>query len=70
MSETPPCAWCGDPSVTDVITVPGRKNRQTAPVCENHAKDFENRGIKTVRVEADEKLRRQQRRNNWKVVRK
>lgn len=47
------CGWCIDPAVTHVITVAGRKNRKTAPVCEAHAEDFERRGMMTLRIEQE-----------------
>lgn len=66
MSDSPVrCGWCQEPSVTEVITRPGRKNRMTAPVCEHHAKDFETRGIQTMRSELDEKLERERQRKSW-----
>lgn len=60
------CGWCPEPAVTEVITVPGRKNRKTTPVCEAHAQDFEKRGVLTVRVELDQKLERSRKRSQWK----
>lgn len=63
--QMPPCAWCGEPSVTEVVTVSGRKNRRTSPVCESHAKDFEERGHKTTRVEADDRMERERKRAAW-----
>ena len=59
------CGWCGDPAVTEVVTRPGRSKKQTAPVCEAHAKDFEARGIKTTRVEFEEKRERDRKRSAW-----
>lgn len=52
---TATCAWCGDPAVTDVITQTGKKHRKTAPVCEDHAQDFESRGMTTVRQEQEKR---------------
>lgn len=63
MRET--CAWCGEPAVTDVIVVPGRVKRKTAPVCEAHATEFEERGQMTVRVEVDQKMRRARKKSEW-----
>ena len=61
------CAWCENEAVTEVIRVPGRKNRKTSPVCEHHAEDFERRGVMTVRQEVEQKLqadiKRSQKRN-------
>lgn len=59
------CAWCSEPAVTRVITVPGRKNRKTSPVCDSHAVDFERRGVTTTRMEADGKMDRERKRINW-----
>lgn len=76
MSDTPKnvaperCGWCDQPASTEVITAPGRKKRKTAPVCEEHAADFERRGIPTVRSELDERLERERKRGQWRVVRK
>ena len=64
-SAAPRCGWCGEPAVTEVITRPGRSKKQTAPVCEAHARDFEERGIKTTRLELDEKLERERKRSAW-----
>ena len=61
-----PCAWCGGPSVTEVVTRPGRKRRKTAPVCEKHAADFERRGIATVRSEVEAKLAAELKRSQWR----
>jgi hypothetical protein len=47
------CGWCADPAVTEVIFVKGTKNRRTAPVCEDHAQDFEQRGLLTLRLEQE-----------------
>lgn len=65
MSETEPCAWCGKPSVTSVITRPGRKLRRTAPVCEKHAKKFEDDGVMTTRLEVDKKMEAERKRGTW-----
>lgn len=60
MSEAVPrCAWCGKEAVTNVVTRRGRKLRKTAPVCEEHAQDFEQREIATTRSEVDSKLEAQ-----------
>lgn len=64
-----PCAWCGEPAVTRVIVVPGRKNRKTTPVCEAHAADFEARGVATTRSKQAEKQERERKRSQWKVRR-
>lgn len=64
-----PCAWCGEPAVTLVVVVSGRKNRKTKPVCEAHATGFESRGVKTTRVELAEKQERDRKRSQWKVRR-
>lgn len=49
------CGWCDEPAVTNVVTVKGKKNRKTAPVCEEHAERFERAGQMTDRLEALEK---------------
>jgi hypothetical protein len=69
VDETPlqSCGWCQEPAVTEVIVRPGRSKRKTTPVCETHAKDFEQRGIKTTRVELDEKLERDRKRGTWRA---
>jgi hypothetical protein len=59
------CAWCGEPAVTRVITRPGRQHRQTAPVCEEHAAGFESRGAMTIRLEIDNRMRRELERSQW-----
>lgn len=64
MSDTT-CGWCNEPAVTEVIVVPGRKKRKTAPVCEAHAQEFEERGVLTTRVEIDQKLRAAARKSDW-----
>jgi hypothetical protein len=65
-NQLPPCGWCGDPSITEVITVPGRKNRKTAPVCRVHAEKFEREGQITTRLEVETKTQRQQRSAEWR----
>lgn len=65
MTDNEICAWCSEPAVTHVITRPGRKRRQTAPVCETHAADFEERGILTVRVEIENIAHRALKRSDW-----
>lgn len=67
MPEGDPCGWCGAPAVTDVITVPGRKNRKTAPVCADHATRFEEAGQMTLRLEFDLKQQRSERSRQWKA---
>lgn len=62
------CGWCDQPAVTHVIVVKGRKNRKVAPVCETHASEFEARGQLTVRVEVDEKVRRDYEKSRWKAT--
>jgi hypothetical protein len=64
------CAWCDKASVTEVIRTPGRSNRRTAPVCEKHAKEFEARGIDTVRSEVEKKLEADVKRSQKKNVRR
>lgn len=54
-----PCAWCGDVAVTEVVVVPGRKNKRYQPVCEEHAADFERRGQMTRRIEQDQLSKRE-----------
>jgi hypothetical protein len=66
MAETPPpCTWCGEPSVTEVVIRPGHRLKKTAPVCERHAADFESRGVMTVRVEVSNRLMSEEKRNEW-----
>jgi hypothetical protein len=59
------CAWCAEPAVTHVITRPGRAHRQTAPVCETHARSFEARDILTVRVEIQNMAHKPPKRSEW-----
>lgn len=61
-----PCGWCGEPGVTEVVVVAGRKNRKTAPVCEQHAERFEREGQMTTRLEIQQKDQRQERSREWK----
>jgi hypothetical protein len=62
----PPCAWCGQPSVTEVIVVAGKKKRKTSPVCADHAKRFEAQGQMTVRLEQSLAIERSERSNEWR----
>jgi hypothetical protein len=55
--------------VTEVIVVPGRKRKKTAPVCEQHAEKFERRGQMTTRLEVDRKLEAERKRSQWKARR-
>lgn len=59
------CGWCSEPAVTEVITRPGRTHRKTAPVCERHAKEFEDRDVLTARVEFDRKMRAAAAKSEW-----
>lgn len=61
------CGWCNLPAVTHVITRPGRKTRKVAPVCEQHAAEFEARGQMTIRLETDLKVRRDYEKSRWKA---
>jgi hypothetical protein len=61
-----PCAWCGEPGVTEVVVVAGKKNRKTSSVCEEHAAKFEQQGQMTTRLEMQQKVERQERSRQWK----
>jgi hypothetical protein len=68
MDQTPdygPCGWCGEPGITAVVVVAGKKNRKTTPVCEEHAVKFERQGQMTVRLEMQQKSERQERSRQW-----
>jgi len=60
-----PCYLCFEPSVTEVIVVPGRQKRKTAPVCNLHATSFEERGILTVRMETSRMLEVNRPQKEW-----
>lgn len=70
MSETDPtlgpCGWCGEPSVTEVIVVRGRKRKKKVGVCEEHAARFEHQGQMTTRMESSQRMERERQRNQWK----
>ncbi len=61
------CGWCEATSVTDVITISGKKLRKTAPVCNEHATRFEDAGQMTTRLEFDLKQERSERSRQWKA---
>ena len=62
----PPCAWCGAPSIDELIIQTGTKNRKTAPVCRDHAREFEARGLDTLRTVVERKLEAERKRREWK----
>jgi hypothetical protein len=64
-SELGPCAWCGEPSVTHLIIVPGKKKRKLAVVCEEHAARFEAQGQMTTRREVELQLERDLNKSHW-----
>ena len=59
------CGWCDQPSVDEVITVPGRKNRRAAPVCAEHKKAFIEAGQTTVLHELEVKESKAENRPTW-----
>lgn len=65
MAEGDPCSWCGGEYATDVVVVPGRKNRKIEPVCEKHAQQFEKHGGKTTRIEDAERQERERKKRTW-----
>jgi hypothetical protein len=61
-AQLDPCAWCGEPAITEVLVVRGRKNRRTKPVCLAHAVQFETQGQITTRIETDQLAKREAKR--------
>lgn len=59
------CGWCGEPSITEVIVVPGRKRKKKAPACEKHAARFERQGQMTTRLEVQQKMEADRKRSQW-----
>lgn len=69
MSETGAlgtCTWCERPATEQLIVEPGRKHRKIAPVCDAHAREYEQRGLETVGTETERKAQAALKRAAWK----